>query len=310
MYKKLEKELHDKRKKMAEIIETANNAYEERDRANDNIDALRSKAKREAKDFENELKELSKLAEANRKAVESLRKDNQDRHHDRVESGELNMHNDRMSKNKSMKGLKSQAIDPQLQEKHYKLKLDYVKIEVATNIKSFKTLTDAFKKMEEENFEMFKYIIELSNQIEFLEHQITEYKEEITDFQGKGNSNTVMKNKHLKELDDLSLTCQNKSNFLEAKYSQAQKTLNSITTLVEKIFHEVECDKAEANRICGTEGVGESNLLTYLGLIERRLKKVLQYHQPSVRDVASSDPSASTDLTSTSSRPRSTEPTL
>ena len=83
--------------------------------------------------------------------------------------------------------------------------------------------------MEEENFEMFKYVIELSNQIEFLEHQISEYKDEIKDFTGKGNSNTAMKNKHLKELDDLSLTCQNRSNFLEAKYSQAQKTLNSIT---------------------------------------------------------------------------------
>lgn len=214
---------------MAEIIETANNAYEERDRANDNIDALRSKAKREAKDFENELKELSKLAEDNRKAVELIRNSNQDRRHDRVESGDLNMHNDRMSKNKSMKGLKNQAIDPQLQEKHYKLKLEYVKIEVATGIKNFKTLTDTFKKMEEENFEMFKYVIELSNQIEFLDHQISEYKDEINDFQGKGSSNTAMKNKHLKELANMSHTCQNRSNFLEAKYSQAQKTLNSIT---------------------------------------------------------------------------------
>lgn len=67
LYKKLEKELHDKRKKMAEIIETANSAYEERDKANDQIENLKQQAKREAKDFENELKELSQLAEKNRK---------------------------------------------------------------------------------------------------------------------------------------------------------------------------------------------------------------------------------------------------
>jgi len=33
IYQKLEKELHDRRKEMADIIETANSAYEDRDRA-------------------------------------------------------------------------------------------------------------------------------------------------------------------------------------------------------------------------------------------------------------------------------------
>ena len=43
MYKKLEKELHEKRKEMANIIETSNTAYEDRlfnnirDKANDLI---------------------------------------------------------------------------------------------------------------------------------------------------------------------------------------------------------------------------------------------------------------------------------
>ena len=37
LYKKLEKELHEKRKEMASIIEVANTAYEDRDKANDYI---------------------------------------------------------------------------------------------------------------------------------------------------------------------------------------------------------------------------------------------------------------------------------
>jgi hypothetical protein len=41
LYKKLEKELHEKRKEMADIIETANTAYEERDKANDLIQSLK-----------------------------------------------------------------------------------------------------------------------------------------------------------------------------------------------------------------------------------------------------------------------------
>ena len=41
LYKKLEKELHEKRKEMANIIETANTAYEDRDKANDLIQNLK-----------------------------------------------------------------------------------------------------------------------------------------------------------------------------------------------------------------------------------------------------------------------------
>lgn len=41
LYKKLEKELHEKRKQMANIIETANTAYEERDKFNDQIQNLK-----------------------------------------------------------------------------------------------------------------------------------------------------------------------------------------------------------------------------------------------------------------------------
>ena len=135
LYKKLEKELHDKRKKMAEIIETANSAYEERDKANDQIENLKQQAKREAKDFENELKELSQLAEKNRKTLEyikmvKLKKDDQNTAHDPIDS-------EKISKTKSQKLFKERILDQQLIEKHKKLELDYAKIQVYINIYDF-----------------------------------------------------------------------------------------------------------------------------------------------------------------------------
>jgi len=51
LYKKLENELHEKRKKMADIIEKANNAYEDRDKANNQVNAMKAQAKKEAMDF-------------------------------------------------------------------------------------------------------------------------------------------------------------------------------------------------------------------------------------------------------------------
>lgn len=279
LYKKLEKELHDKRKKMAEIIETANNAYEERDKANDQIDNLRSKAKREAKDFENDLREITQRAETNRAQIEILQKVNQNQHDRGMDmGGDGNQQMEKTNKGKSSKGLRSQNIDPQLQEKHEKLRLDFSKIQAATQIKSFHTLLDTFKEMEEKNFEKFKFVIEQSNQIEFLEHQIGELKEEMKKYQGKSNGFTPQKNKHLKELDDRSLTSQQKAQFFESKYNNSLKILNSINNLVENVFNELECDKLEANKLNGVQAVTESNLLTYLGIVEKRLTLVLDLY--------------------------------
>lgn len=55
---------------MAEIIEVANNAYEERDRAKEQIENLKAQEQREAGDFNNDLKELSHLIERHRKVGE------------------------------------------------------------------------------------------------------------------------------------------------------------------------------------------------------------------------------------------------
>lgn len=63
LYQKLEKELHGKRKKMADIIEKANSAYEERDKASNQVSALKQQAKKEASEFEREIKEISHLME-------------------------------------------------------------------------------------------------------------------------------------------------------------------------------------------------------------------------------------------------------
>lgn len=54
---------------------------------------------------------------------------------------------------------------------------------------------------------------------------------------------------------------------------------------MEKLFNEIECDKAEANRVSGTQGVGESNLLQYLGLIEKRLLFILEFYDSILKEV-------------------------
>lgn len=58
---------------MASIIESANSAYEERDKANEHILNLKQQAKREESDFQNELKGLAELMEKHKKTLDYIK---------------------------------------------------------------------------------------------------------------------------------------------------------------------------------------------------------------------------------------------
>lgn len=59
IYKKIEKELQDKKREMANVIELSNISYEARDQAQNEIAALRAQADREQAAYEQEIKEAS-----------------------------------------------------------------------------------------------------------------------------------------------------------------------------------------------------------------------------------------------------------
>ena len=77
IYKKLQHELAEKKKRMAEIIEVANVAYEQRDRAQTEIGQLKLQAEKEQQEFESEWKELGRKLEEDRKRQDFLARERQ-----------------------------------------------------------------------------------------------------------------------------------------------------------------------------------------------------------------------------------------
>merc|ERR1712086_1030223 len=73
IYRKLENELQQKKKEMANIIEQANAAYEARDSAQAQMAALKQQADKEHTEFEKEWRELGKLVENDKKMKEFMR---------------------------------------------------------------------------------------------------------------------------------------------------------------------------------------------------------------------------------------------
>ena len=72
IYKKLERELHEKKKEMAAIIEDSKNAYQVRDKSSSEMQALRQQAKKDQEQFEKEWERLGKIMEVDRQLRESM----------------------------------------------------------------------------------------------------------------------------------------------------------------------------------------------------------------------------------------------
>merc|ERR1719313_2609702 len=72
IYRKLENELQQKKKEMANIIEQANAAYEARDSAQAQMASLKQQADKEHQEFEKEWRELGKLIENDKRMKEFM----------------------------------------------------------------------------------------------------------------------------------------------------------------------------------------------------------------------------------------------
>lgn len=64
IYRKMERELQDRKQKMAEIIETSNQSYEQRDTYQMEIAAIEQVNRREQEEFEEQMIELSRMLES------------------------------------------------------------------------------------------------------------------------------------------------------------------------------------------------------------------------------------------------------
>jgi len=73
IYKKLERELHEKKKEMSAIIEDSNSAYQKRDKAQSEMQALMQQSEKDKKEFERDWRELGQLIEQDRKLREQQR---------------------------------------------------------------------------------------------------------------------------------------------------------------------------------------------------------------------------------------------
>eukprot|EP00842_Homolaphlyctis_polyrhiza_P002654 jgi/Hompol1/338/HPOL_001131-RA len=178
IYHKFERELTEQKKQMADIIEMSNAAYEARDEAQTKIIALREKAEKEYQSYIQEIKELDRTLEQDRRLKEFMatkisdRSERVDGNRDGEKKGKrilflMDSDKDALGGNK-FPSQESLTISLETYENAFS------EIRKVTGISDIGELVQRFKAVEDQNFSLFNYVNEVNNEIEMHAEEIVE----------------------------------------------------------------------------------------------------------------------------------------
>jgi len=278
IYKKLERELHEKKKEMAAIIEDSKNAYQTRDKAQSEMAALQQHADKERTEFEGEFKELGELIKSQQNMLEQIRLRQFDNtHEEQATLASTNIEGE--SESASPLGVWANTKDkitPLSQEKIHSYEDALAKIQESTGVHDINEIVTRFLEAEEQNFSLFNYVNDINSEIERLEHSIAEMRNQIEKYRGQGMSTDTQRKKAIRDLEEKLTRTEKKAEEYEGRYNRAVRTISQLKNGIHSIFTRIGAASTSVEEMLGNQGVTESNMMQYLGIIEQRTNEILQ----------------------------------
>lgn len=286
IYKKIERDLHEKKKEMTAIINDSKNAYQARDKSQSEMRNLQSQAEKERSDFEVEFKELGDLIKQQQIMLEQLRLKQFERTNDENIVTASVSEGDRSGEMASSManwggGNKDKNLAPLSQEKIHSYEEMLLKIQDSTGIYDINEIVNKFLEAEEQNFSLFNYVNDVNSEIERLEHSISSMRNQIEKYKGQDASSNTQRKKTVRDLEDKLTKTDKKAEDYEGRYNLAVRTINQLKNGIQSIFTRIGATSASVDEMLGNQGVTESNMMQYLGIIEQRTTEILQAYAAS-----------------------------
>ncbi|KAJ3045359.1 Coiled-coil domain-containing protein 63 [Rhizophlyctis rosea] len=230
IYRKFEKELMEQKKQMADIIEASNSAYEARDEAQTRILALREKAEKEYQAYIQEMKELDRTLEQDRKLKDFMATKASDRHvhHEGAagaEGGAGGLPKKKGGKEKDATRFGSQELITDSLETYERA---FEEIRKVTGISDINELVKRFKAVEDQNFSLFNYVNEINNDIEKLAEEIVEVQRKIDAMVVEGVKEEERRRKEVGSLEEQLNSCNEKAGQYERQYTDMTSLISEL----------------------------------------------------------------------------------
>lgn len=300
IYQKLEAELHEKKKRMADKIERANQDYEERDRLQQELEAVKQAAKEDSKRYEEHFQALEAMMQQYKAAREQQQQQQllqqQAKQQETLKSqksgsvggatagavgaggGGGNGKADSPDKKSKSRGGQDHndgslnghghLSDTQREEHDLQEMVDQLK--EATGIQDLDVLYQKFVKAEEQNFSLYNFVNELNAQAELLEAEIGQLREQLHSEKGD-----VQRRKVLKELENELAATELQYEKLTERTEGLKKSLGEARAVCQEIFTKIGCSTEMSQDLLGTTECTDSNMIQFLGIIEHRTNELI-----------------------------------
>ncbi len=94
-------------------------------------------------------------------------------------------------------------------------------------------------------------------------------------------STDTQRKKTLRDLEDKLSRTDKKAEEYETHYQLANRTITQLKNGIQSIFTRIGAGSTAVDEMLGTQGVTESNMMQYLGIIEQRTSEILQAYAAS-----------------------------
>ena len=149
------------------------------------------------------------------------------------------------------------------------------KIRAATGISDIEELVRTFIKNEDQNFSLFNYVNEQTNEIEKLEETVLNLRKEESKYNQLDGDEASNHKTKLKELEKKLQVSETMAEKYEGKCNNAQTTIESLKKGIKTMFEKLGC----RSDMLADASVTEANMLQFLGIIEQRTNEILSvYH--------------------------------
>ena len=282
IYKKLEKEMHEKKKNIDKLLEKANIAYAQRDKAKKEIAKLNKFAADARMKFENEWKAAGALIDEDRKGMVNQKQKLAKAAMFLANNGNLSIEDEKKMKKRIARGAwnigKDKAAMSLSKDKVESYEAAFSKIQAATGIQDIDELVEKFIKAEDKNFALFSRVNKLAAEADGLEQSISDIKLEIEKYKGKSNNAENQRKRILKDLEAKLEKAETKADHYDEKYKEAMNVVTVLKKGIENLFSRIGCYTEGFAEMLGNQGVTDSNIMQYLGIIEQRTNEILQMY--------------------------------
>lgn len=277
IYRKMEKDLQEKKRLMAEIIEMSNQAYEQRDAYQMEIAAIEQANRKETEEFDEQMLTLSRLLDTDlslptpssslgqrskslvrlNSAKASLLSPGRTRSGGAVGFGGLSPQPSMTSVGPGPTGNGSALpmspnnnpnnnnAEVDFRERAQNFEEAFNKIRIATGINDIDELVQTFIKNEEHNFSLFNYVNEQNNEIEKYEEQITQLREEEMKYAQESGNDVNQHKEILKDLENKLQSTDAMAEKYELRCQDLSRIIESLKRGMQSIISKLDWDSGE-----------------------------------------------------------------